>query len=135
MKMRAQISLSFDGQCEAALRFYARAFGGEVVLFSWGDSPMADQAPEGWGDKVLHGSVSVGETYIAGADVPMHKRPQGFSILVGTPDEAQRAFDALNENAEVVLSLQQTFWSVRYGMLIDQFGIPWEINCQQEPAH
>jgi PhnB protein len=136
MTMRPQISLSFDGQCEAAFRFYARALGGEVSLFTWGNSPMADQAPEGWADKVLHGSVSIGASSIAGADVPLSKKPQGFSILLNVDgvDDAQRAFAALSENATIVMSMQETFWSAAYGMLIDQFGVSWEINCQQAPA-
>jgi PhnB protein len=136
MKMRPELFLSFNGQCEAAFEFYARTLGGTVgALFRWGNSPMAAQAPEGWAEKVLHGSVSFGGGTIAGADVAMYQTLQGFSILlnVDTPEDAQRAFDALGENATVVISLQQTFWSARYGKLVDQFGVPWEINCQQEP--
>jgi PhnB protein len=134
--MRARIFLSFDGQCEAALRFYARALGGKVRVFTWGTSPMAHQAPDGWADKVLHGSVSVGDSEIAAADVPSCPTPQGFSIMLNIdgPEQAQRAFDALNENATILLPMQQTFWSASYGILVDQFGIRWEINCQQAPG-
>ncbi len=134
--MRAQLFLSFDGRCEAALQFYAQALGGNVRLFTWGNSPMAEQAPDGWADKVLHGSVSIGDSEIAGADVPSCKSPQGFSILLNTdgPEQALRAFDALNENATIVLPMQETFWSASYGILVDQFGIQWEINAQRAPA-
>ena len=93
MDIRPEISLSFDGRCEAAFQFYARALGGRIGgLFRWGDSPMADQAPEGWADKILHGSVSIGGATIAGADVLTYKAPQGFSILlnVAGPDDAHR---------------------------------------------
>ena len=134
--MRAQLFLSFDGRCEAALRFYGKALGGKVSLFRWGNSPMAGQAPEGWADKVLHGSVSIGDSEIAGADVPSFRTPQGFSILLNIDgvEQAQGAFEALNENATIVLPMQTTFWSAGYGILVDQFGIQWEINCQQAPA-
>ena len=136
MSLRPRLSLSFDGQCEAAFRFYASALDGEVRIFTWGSSPMAGQAPEGWADKVVHGSVSIGDSDITGSDVPAYTRPQGFSILlnVDSLEEAQRIFGALNQKAEVVMPLQQTFWSASYGILVDQFGIQWEINCQQAPA-
>jgi len=137
MNLRPELFLSFDGQCDAAFEFYARALGGTVgALFRWGNSPMAAEAPEGWAAKVLHGSVSFGGWTIAGADVPMCQALQGFSILlnVDAPEDATRAFDALSENATVIISLQETFWSARYGKLVDQFGVAWEINCQQEPA-
>ena len=136
MAMRAQIFLSFDGRCEAALRFYAKALGGKVRVFTWGKSPIADQAPDGWADTVLPGSVAIGDSEIAGADVPSCKPPQGFSILlnIDDPEQAQRAFDALNENATLVLPMQETFWSASYGILVDQFGIQWEINCQRAPG-
>src|SRR5688500_8593974 len=138
MKMRPELFLSFDGQCEAAFEFYAHALGGTVgALFRWGNSPMAAEAPEGWAAKVLHGSVSFGGWTIAGADVPTYQTLQGFSILlnVDTPEDAQRAFAALSENATVVMSLQETFWSARYGKLVDQFCVPCEITCQRESAH
>lgn len=127
----------FDGRCEKAFRFYARCTGGTVSsLFTWGGSPMAADAPPGWADKVLHASVTIGDTEITGSDVAAYRTPQGFSVLlaVGEPDEAQRIFDALSENGAIGLPMQQTFWSARYGMLIDQFGVPWEINCQQAPT-
>ena len=61
------------------------------------------------------------------------KPPQGFfvSLEVSDPDEAERLFAALSENASVTMPMQQTFWSVRFGMLVDQFGIPWMVNCNQ----
>jgi PhnB protein len=34
----------------------------------------------------------------------------------------------------VQMAIQKTFWSARFGVLTDQFGIPWEINCKQAPA-
>ena len=63
------------------------------------------------------------------------EKPQGFSILLGVaePADAERVFHALAENGEVKMAMAQTFWAVRFGALIDQFGIPWSINCEQAP--
>jgi PhnB protein len=38
-------------------------------------------------------------------------------------------FKALSENGKVMMPLEETFWAVRFGVLTDQFGIPWMINC------
>jgi PhnB protein len=70
-----------------------------------------------------------------GADAPPdhYKKPQGFSVTLGLTDkaEAERIFQALAESGTVQTPLQETFWAVRFGMLIDRFGIPWMINCGQ----
>lgn len=58
---------------------------------------------------------------------------KGLSVLLGIDDpaEAERIFHALAENETVRIPLQKTFWAARFGMLVDQFGIPWMINCDQ----
>lgn len=106
MKLNPHISLSFNGQCEAAFRFYERSLGGRIVgLFAWGDSPMAHEAPPGWADKVMHASLTIGETLITGSDVPpaQYERPQGFEVMIGPddPGDAERVFYALAENGTV----------------------------------
>ena len=60
---------------------------------------------------------------------------QGLSILLGItePADAERVFHALAENGMVTMPMAQTFWAVRFGALVDQFGIPWAINCEQAP--
>jgi PhnB protein len=73
-----------------------------------------------------------------GADpVPeQYEQPKGFVVLLGIdePVDVERIFHALAENGTVQMPLQKTFWSVRFGALVDQFGIPWAINCEQAPS-
>lgn len=138
MKLNPHISLAFNGQCEAALRFYERCLGGRIVsMFTWGNSPMASEAPAGWAGKVMHATLAIGDTVMAGSDVPpaQYERPQGFSILLGIDDtdDGERVFHALAENGTVTVPFQETFWAVRFGALVDQFGIPWSINCEKSP--
>ena len=137
--MQVSFHLVFGGQCEAAFQFYERALGGKIVsTLTYGNSPTAEQVPPEWRGKIVHASFAVGETVLAGADVLPEKyvRPQGFYVLLGVNDamDAERIFSALAENGEVHMALQKTFWSARFGVLTDQFGIPWEINCEQAPA-
>jgi PhnB protein len=134
--VKPSIYLSFDGQCEAAFRFYERCFGGKITsLLAWGDSPMAKDAPPEWGAKILHASFSVGDVVLAGSDTQGYERPRGFSVMLGLSDriEAERIFNALAEDGTVTVPLQETFWAVRYGSVTDRFGIPWTINCGEEP--
>jgi PhnB protein len=134
MKLSHCLSVHFNGQCEAAFKFYEQCFGAKIAfLLTWGDSPLASQAPPDWEKKILHGRITIGDTDLVGADaVPgTYQQPQGFAVLlnVDDPGEAERMFRALAENGKVHMPMQKTFWAERYGGLVDQFGIPWEINC------
>jgi PhnB protein len=62
-----------------------------------------------------------------------YQKPQGFSLQLNLSDpvEAERIFKALAENGTVQMPLQETFWALRFGVLVDQFGIPWLINCEK----
>jgi PhnB protein len=137
--MRLTPNLVFAGQCEAAFRFYERCFQGKIVtMLTHGQSPMADQAPRGWRDKIFHATLTFGDNVLMGGDpVPeQYAQPKGFSLLLGINDpvEAERVFHGLAENGIVHMPIQQTFWAVRFGVVVDQFGIPWAINCEQAPG-
>ena len=137
--MQVSFHLMFGGQCEAAFQFYERALGGKIVnLLTYGNSPTTEQVPAEWRSKVVHATFAVGATVLAGVDVlpERYMRPQGFYVLLSVDDtmEAERIFSALAEDGEVQMTMQKTFWSARFGVLTDQFGIPWEINCEQAPA-
>ena len=126
--------LSFNGQCEAAFKFYEQCLGAKITfMMTWEGTPMADQAPPGWGKKILHATLAIGEQVLQGSDSPADDEHKGFAIALGMEDpaEAERIFQALSENGKVQMPLQQTFWALRFGMLTDQFGIPWMINCGQ----
>ena len=95
---------------------------------------MASDVPPDWGDKVMHGSIVIGEIEIAGADAapPGYEHPAGFHILLGVGDvaDAERVFQALSDGGRVSMQLQETFWAVRFGVVTDRFGVPWSINCE-----
>jgi PhnB protein len=135
-KLSPHISLRFNGDCEAAFRFYEQSLDAKIAfLLAWADSPMAAQAPAGWERKILYGRLTLGDTDLAGADVlpEQYKDPSGFSILLNLddPEYAERMFAALAEGGAVQMPLQKTFWAARYGGVTDRFGVPWEINCEQ----
>jgi PhnB protein len=128
--------LFFDGQCEAAFKFYAKLLGGKIeAMMTHEGTPAADQVPAEWRSKVLHARLVVGDQVLMGSDAPpdRQQRPQGFSlsISINDPAEAERVFHALVENGTVMMPFGETFWAVRFGMLVDRFGIPWMINCEK----
>jgi PhnB protein len=109
--------LTFDGQCEAAFKFYGQCLGGKITLMlTYGDSPMAAQTPPDWRPKILHTTLSVGGQILAGVDAPpeSYQKPQGFSVTLNLDDpaEADRIFKAPAENGTVQMPLQATFWAL-----------------------
>lgn len=139
MKVGVTVYLNFNGQCEAAFRFYERCLGGSDLSFhKYAGSPMSDQVPAEWQDKIMHATLKIGESALMGADPPpdYFTAPQGFAVSVNVdkPEDADRCFAALAEGGNVQMPIGPTFWSARFGMLIDKFGIPWMVNCDQPPA-
>ena len=132
--MKTTVHLTFNGQCEAAFRFYAQCLGGAIAtMLTYGDSPMAAQTPVEWRGKILHATLILGDGTLAGGDLfgKDYESAKGFFVLmeVVDPAEAERVFAALSENGTVRMPIQETFWARRFGVLVDQFGTPWEINC------
>lgn len=129
--------LMFDGQCEEAFKFYERVLGGEIAaMMRFEGSPAEDSVPPEWRGKIMHARLVVDGMTLMGSDAPQgFERPQGFSISINIdkPAEAERIFNALGEDGEIRMKMEETFWARRFGMVVDRFGTPWMVNC--EKAH
>ncbi len=128
--------LTFNGKCEAAFKFYERVLGGKIeAMMTYGSSPMADQTPADWRNKIMHTRLTIGGELLMGSYAPpdRYEPMKGISVTLGIekPADAERVFHALAENGTVQMPIQETFWAARVGMLVDQFGTPWMINCEQ----
>jgi PhnB protein len=128
--------LTFNGQCEAAFKFYEQSLGGKIVaMATYAGTPAENQVPPEWSNKVIHSRLAIGGEVPMRSDAPPERfqASKGFSVTLGVdnPADAERIFNALAEKGTVQMPLQQTFWAVRFGMLVDKFGIPWMINCEQ----
>jgi PhnB protein len=135
MTMQINPYLSFKGDCEAAFKFYEQCLGGRLgAIFRYAGTPLADKVPVDWKDKVMHGSLTVGEQVLMGSDVAPegYEKPKGFSLSVEIKNtsEAERIFRELANDGEVTVPLGPTFWAAHFGMVVDRFGIPWLINCE-----
>ncbi len=126
--------LLFDGQCEAAFKFYEKILGGKIdAMMPHEGSPAAEHVPAEWRSKILHARLVVGDRVLMGSDAPpgRFEPMKGFSVTLGIdePEEAERLFNALSANGTIHMPLEKTFWAERFGMFVDQFGTPWMINC------
>src|SRR5688500_16182833 len=106
-------NLSFNGQCEAAFKFYEKSLGGEIkIMMTWGESPMAKDVPADWANKITHASMMIGGQELTGGDTPgpNFQKPQGFSVILNMTDtqEAERIFKALADNGNISMPLHET---------------------------
>lgn len=134
--MKLNPHLNFNGNCAEAYRFYEQHLGARTLFsITYGASPMAGEFPAEYADKIMHATIEIGDVSVMGSDSPpgYYQKPDGFCISLSFDDvaEAERVFNALAENGKVNMPLQQTFWAKKFGMLIDQFGIPWMVNCSE----
>jgi PhnB protein len=93
------------------------------------------QVPDEWKKKIMHAHMNIGDQVLMGMDAapPRFNKPQGFHVNIGVKHVAdgKRIFEALSEGANVVMPFGPTFWAQGFGMLVDHFGIPWMVNCEQ----
>ena len=133
--MQLYPNLTFDGQCEAAFKFYEECFHGKTIfMMTYENTPMDFQAPPDWRKKISHATFALGAFMLSGSDAlpGQYQKPQGFALQfnLNDPVEAERIFKTLAESGAVQMPLEETFWALRFGQLVDQFGIPWVINCE-----
>ena len=132
--MQIQPYLFFDGRCDEAIDFYRGALGAEVLmLMRFKDSP--EPVAHGGEDKVMHASLRIGQTTVLVSDGRCLGKPsfQGFALSLTVADESQaeRLFAALADGGQVQMPLTKTFFSPRFGMLADRFGVAWMIYVAQ----
>jgi len=136
--MDVQPYLFFDGRCEEALEFYKKALGAEVnalLRFKDNPEPQPGMTPPGSENKVMHANFRIGDTEVLASDGRCLGQPkfQGFSLSLWTKTEAEadKKFAALAEGGQVQMPLGKTFFSPRFGMVADKFGIGWMILVSQ----
>ena len=137
---QAQPYLFFDGKCEEAINFYKSALGAKVdMLMRFKDSPEPvppGMCPPGSDDKVMHAALRIGDTVVMASDGMAGGHPEfkGFSLSVNAKNEAEadKVFGALGKGGKVVMPLGKTFYSPRFGMVTDKFGVGWMVIVPQK---
>ena len=132
--MRHNVYLMFKGQCEEAIKFYNSTLGGELAaIVKVAGTPAEPHYPPESKNDVLHACLSLGNMDILASDCPpsMYDKPRGTSICINLDDEkeADRIFNGLSKDGEIIMPLEQTFFARKYGQFIDRFGTRWMIHC------
>jgi PhnB protein len=141
--MQVQPYLFFDGRCEEAIEFYRTTLGAEVtILMRYKDSPepqQPDMIPPGAEDKVMHANLRIGDSEVMVSDGRCQGQPrfQGFALSLTAADdaEAERLFAALADGGQVQMPMSKTFFSSRFGMAADRFGVSWMVIVAAEPPN
>ena len=130
--MSLSLHIDYNGECEEAFNLYATHLGGKIgTMLKIADSPIPASAtrPE---KHIVHANICIDGVELAGADVEESKytKPAGFYVLLGVDSEEKvdSYFGALQTKGEIILAPQRTFWSPRYAIVVDRFGVPWKIN-------
>jgi PhnB protein len=134
--MQVQPYLFFDGRCDEALEFYKNAIGAKVsALMRFKDAPGPTQCNPGSENKVMHAHVEIGDAAVLASDGRNSGQPkfEGFALTLNAENEAEadRLFNALVEGGQVTQPLTKTFFSPRFGMLADKFGVHWIVIAAQ----
>jgi PhnB protein len=135
--VQLQPYLYFDGRCEEAIEFYRDKLGAEVtMLMRFKDAPgPASMIPPGGENKVMHAHLRIGGADVLASDGRCQGHPQfqGFSLSLtaSSDDEAEKMFNALSDGGMVQMPLDKTFFSSRFGMVADRFGVSWMVYVTQ----
>jgi PhnB protein len=134
--MQVQPYLFFDGRCDEALEFYKRTVGAKVgMLMRFKDAPDQSMVSAGSENKIMHAQVQIGDTTVLASDGRNQGQPkfEGFALTITAKDEAEadKVFAALSDGGQVKMPLAKTFFSPRFGMLADKFGVGWMVLVAQ----
>ncbi len=130
--MRLNSYLNFGGNCEPAFRFYEQHLGGKItMMMRRAEQPDQPVKWPGWEQSIQYATMQLGETELMGADVsPDRFKPMRsvyLSLTVNGAEEAERIYTLLSDGGEVFMSMEETFFAVRFAMLRDKFGVSWMI--------
>jgi PhnB protein len=134
--MHIEPYLFFNGRCEEAIAFYQRALGAEVLMLMRNNEAPEPappgMLPPGSEDKVMHATLRIGTSNLMLSDGRCDGKPvfNGFSLSIDAANEAEadRLFAALADGGTVQMPLAKTFWSPKFGMVADRFGVGWMVS-------
>jgi PhnB protein len=134
--MQVQPYLFFDGKCDEALEFYKKAVGANpTMVMRFGDAPDKSKITPGTENKVMHAQVEIGDAKVLMSDGRCQGKThfQGFGLAISakTEAEAEKMFAALGDGGQVTAPMAKTFFSPRFGMVTDKFGVLWMVLAAQ----
>ncbi len=136
--MNVQSYLFFNGRCEEAIEFYKKTLGAKVeMMMRFNESPEPHKCAPGTENKIMHSCIRIGDSAVMASDGMAQGQPEfkGFSLTISAKDEAEaeRLFGALSAGGQVHQPLIKTFFSPKFGILADKFGVSWMVLVDQAP--
>ena len=130
--MRLDIYVNYRGTCEEAFRFYERHLGGRITETARHAQQPNPGLPAGWGDKILHARIEIGNAVLMGADIPNAEpmRSAYATLTLDTEADAERIYAVLAEGGEIFMKLEKMPFANRFAMLRDRFGTSWMLLHQ-----
>ena len=135
--MQVQTYLTFNGRCEEAIEFYKKTLGAKVeMMMRFKEAPADHKCSPGTEDKIMHACMRIGDTAVMASDgMTQGGQPEfkGFALTLNAKDgaDAERLFSALSQGGKVQQPLVETFFSPKFGMLADKFGVGWMVMVEQ----
>lgn len=125
--------LTFRGDCREAMIFYKECLGGELMLQTVGESPMAEQMPRKMKDCILHSELKNGVLLLLGSDLVSEQgliRGYAVSLCINCSNEEyiRSCYKKLSSGGQATHPLKYTFWGSLFGGLTDKFGNHWLLN-------
>lgn len=134
--MHVEPYLFFAGRCREAIDFYRDAIGAEATyVMQFKDAPEKSSVPPEWEDKIMHATLTIGQTQFmlsdgTGAEEGIPFKGFSLALTTGGNAEGERLLKALANGGSIDLPFQQTFWSSGFGMVTDKFGVLWMISVE-----
>jgi PhnB protein len=130
--MQIQPYLSFEGRADEAIKFYKKAIGAKVdMLMRFKEAPDQSMVTPGSKDKVMHAALHAGDTQLLMSDGRCTGSANfsgiALALSVQTEADADRIFNALADGGKVNMPLAKTFFSPKFGMVADKFGVGWMV--------
>jgi PhnB protein len=134
--MQVQPYLSFEGRCDEAIEFYKKAIGAKVdMLMRFKECPDPSMVSPNNADKVMHAALRAGDTQLLMSDGRCTGSPNfngiALALSTGSDADAERIFNALADGGKVNMPMAKTFFSSRFGMVADKFGVGWMVLVGQ----
>ena len=131
--MELNPNLVFNGNAEEVLHYYRDALGGELQIMRFGESPAAAEVPPEWSNKVVYGTLRSQAGVVNAMDAPPGRGgAPGDNFILGvqtdTAAQTDKLFAKLAAGGSIIMPLDKTFWSPRFGMCADKFGVKWMVN-------
>jgi len=136
--MKVAPYLFFDGRAEEAIEYYRRVLDAKVErILRFKDSPESKpgMTPPGAENKIMHAELRFGDTVLLMSDGHCAGKPEfrgfGIALSVANDGDADRRFAALSDGGQVQMPLTKTFFTSKFGMVLDRFGVMWMVLVER----